>query len=132
MFGPTPKAQQTSRDPIDGTPLYWRGHPDGYAVRSADGPFAVEREAATRARTDLYFQSEVLEMPKDTKRYVQIMDWILNARGVLHKEREREDPQKPGVWHVWLAWVDVRGSLEKSVQMPKPEVTPSWNSPPTN
>lgn len=120
MFGPTPKARETLTDPIDGVPLYWNAHPDGYGIRAPKGPFAVTKESLARAKTDFYFRSEVFEIPTQIDAYRKVMDWILNARGILHKEIPREDPGRPGVWFMWVSWVDVRGRLPISVQLPTP------------
>lgn len=107
MFGPTYKAAQTGRDPIDGTPLFWHAS-DGFPVRAPHGPFAVTKEAAAAARQDLYFRSRVFKIPDQIEEYTAVMDWLCNIHGTVYNERCREDPNEANVWHVWLSWCEAR------------------------
>lgn len=109
MFPPTPKYRRTAVDPIDGVPMSWTAHPDGLPIRRGDAPDHIDRHDRARATHTLYARSEVLEIPKDLKRYTDIIDWIANARGVLRFEERT--PAGDGKWAVWVTWFDVRGVI---------------------
>lgn len=109
VYGPTPKYRDLDRDPVDGTPLSWRAHPDGYPVRAGDAPGMLEKSHLEGASVTFYARSEVLQIPDELERYTAIVDWIANSRGVLRFEERRADPGDPTKWTVWICWLDVRG-----------------------
>ncbi len=112
LFGATPKYTGTATDPIDGTPISWRAHPDGFPIRAGDSPLTVDKAQASHATTTLFARSEVLEIPKDLKRYVEVMDWVINTTGTMPEERIQQVGD--GKWVVWLVWADVRGYIPKN------------------
>ena len=102
-------------DPVDGRPLNWGVHPGGVPVRQGDSPSLVDRALLARAGSTVHSRSEVMKIPGDLAKYVEITDWIakLNARGaaVLRFEERIPDREKPGEWHVWLSWIELRGTI---------------------
>jgi hypothetical protein len=108
---PTRKYRGLDRDPIDGRPLYWGAHPDGLPVREGDSPSLVDAHQAANASANLFFRSEILSIPKDLERYIEIWDWIVNGMASLKFEDRQPVADKPGEYSVWLAWIDIRGYI---------------------
>lgn len=107
MFGPTPKYGGQDRDPIDGTPMYWHVHPDGYPVREGDAPAVIPGAHLNRAGVQFYARSQVFRIPQDMEAYVRVLDWIAN--GVAQLRSEDKQPNGDGTWTTWVTWLDVRG-----------------------
>jgi hypothetical protein len=108
---PTEKYRGLGTDPIDGRPIYWSTHPEGYPIRQGDTPALVSKDQLAAASVNLYFRSTVLRIPDQLPDYIQICDWIANGMGVLRFEERRPVPDKPTEWTVWIAWVDFRGYI---------------------
>lgn len=123
MFGPTPKYRHTFEDPIDGVPMYWNLHPDGFPIRKGDTPDLVDKALLDQASVQLYHRSQIFRIPEEIDEYNRVMDWIANGGGSLRFERER---QHDDGWTVWVAWVDLRGYI------PSPRGSTPSRKPPTN
>lgn len=113
MSSPTLKYQNLKMDPIDGTPLSWRAHPEGFPTRTKDVPHYVERQRQQAASEVFFAQSKFFTLPKDNEKYTAVIDWISNGMAILREERIRELPgDKPDEqWLVWITYLDIRGHI---------------------
>lgn len=115
---PTPKYRGVTNDPIDGRPMYWNVHPDGVPIRQGDSPSLITEDQLNQAGINLFFRSQVLRIPEDLDRYIEIWDWISNGIAVLKSEKEQPVPDHPGQWIVWISWVDLRGFIPARPDVP--------------
>ena len=118
MLGPTNKYKNLQKDPIDGVPMVWGVHPDGYPIRKGDAPDIIEKERLNHATVSLFVRSETLTIPDDNQRYVEIMDWIANGAAMLRFEERKPHPTEFNKWGVWVVWVDLRGVIPKGNNLP--------------
>jgi hypothetical protein len=105
----TSKYRGLTADPVDGSKLFWNGHPDGLPIRQEHARAVVNPQQLAGAGQVLYARSEVLKIPEQLARYTEIMDWLGNGLGVLRFEEKQ--PTAPGEWVSWLVWFDVRGVI---------------------
>jgi len=103
------------KDPIDNVPLNWSAHPSGLPIRNGDAPNLIDKKLLEYASHVVFARSEVFEIPRDLDKYTKIMDWISKLAIVggasIRTEEKTPDPAKPGTWHVWLVWVELRGTI---------------------
>lgn len=99
----------------DGIPFNWSAHPGGLPIRKGDSPNLLRQADINSAESVPVGCSEVLTIPEQKEKYDSIIDWIakLNSRGAawVRFEDRIPDREKPGVWHVWISWVELRGVI---------------------
>lgn len=115
MFGPTSKYVGIHNDPIDGVPITWRAHPDGYPTRAGDHPTVIEKTRSAQAQEIPYVRSQVFNIPDQLADYTKCLDWIVNTGAQLRFEERQVVGD--GKWVAWLVWIDIRGYLPKDHQM---------------
>lgn len=102
-------------DPMDGKPLVMGLHPSGLPIRHGDAPSLVDRAALARAGVTVHARSKVFKIPDDIEKYVETTDWITKlwqkGGASIRHEQIVPDHTQPGVWHVWLSWVEMRGTI---------------------
>jgi hypothetical protein len=96
---------------LDGRPLHWGVHPDGFPIREGDAPPFIDQHQMSQASSIKFFRSKQFRIPEEQEEYVKVMDWIVNKGAVLISERVQDVPNEVGKWIVWLQWVEIRGVI---------------------
>lgn len=100
-------------DPMDGVPLSWSaGHPDGVPFRRGENPEMMTRDQLSHASVRIAgVGSEILSVPEQMSRYLEILGWISTGAAALRFEERRPHPDDPTKWTVWICWVELRGHV---------------------
>ncbi len=106
MDGRLSKYFGTSHD-AEGNPLFW-SKPGNYPFRGIP-PAMLKGEEMDQIPLVYDAKSELLQLPKDQKRYDEIIDHCANGWWQLRHERFIERSDQPGTLGVFLAWLEIYG-----------------------
>lgn len=96
----------------NGAPLFWPGV-DEYPFRGSNVPPMLKKDEIEQIPLVLDAKAEVLTLPKDIKRYEEIIDRCANGWYSMRFEKTNYDAEKRE-YIVFLSWVEVYGELPNS------------------
>lgn len=106
MTGPLSKYFGTPQDP-SGNPLFW-GEPGGFPFRGMP-PTMLKGDEIENIPLVYDAKSQLLELPKDQKRYDEIIDHCANGWWHLRHEKFFDFDGTKGTMMVFVAWLEIYG-----------------------
>lgn len=103
--GPSKYFSRTQDD--HGNQLNWPGTVDGYPVIGKPGAM-MRTEETEDIPLEYYFGAEMLTLPQDLARYIEIKDRITNGLWVQSREEVNYDPEAKE-YNVLITWVEPYG-----------------------